>query len=219
MPDATRTRIADLRHRLSWLHESLREPVIARSWPEEIARAHDQHSRAFLARALQTRFHFHANRAFARDGMLWRVFVDEWKRVRPEVVDRARQHDGSALRLRRRDGVVDHRQHQFGPALIAWRIYRVHDHGYALCRAHHVGRVHRVAVNPFDAVALRCPRATPQPVHAPAPIAQLPRNFPADAARRPKYQNRFALRHVTPPRLSMTPFSALRGHIKIGEPR
>jgi len=74
-------------------------------------------------------------------------------------------------------------------------------------------------VNPFDAVALRCPRATPQPAHAPARFAQLPRDFPANAARRPKYQNRFAWRHVTLPKLSVKPFSALCTHIKIGELR
>jgi hypothetical protein len=47
----------------------------------------------------------------------------------------------------------------------------------------------------------------------------LPRDFPADAARRPEYQNRFALRHVTPRKLSMESFSPLREHIKIGELR
>jgi hypothetical protein len=71
----------------------------------------------------------------------------------------------------------------------------MHDHRAALRGLAHGLRVHRVAGQPGDAIALARRRAAPERAHFPTCIAQLAGHLAADAARRAQNQNRVVACH------------------------
>jgi hypothetical protein len=91
--DTRRGWIADRRHRLAGLDQSLREPVVAGLGAEEVAGAHHQYRKAAV---LQPALHLHSDRAFAGDGALRRILVNMRQLVRAIVVDGPRQQDARA---------------------------------------------------------------------------------------------------------------------------
>ena len=82
---------------------------------------------------------------------------------------------------RGRDGIGKHRQGKPAPVAIPRRIGAVHDDRGAARRSQHIGGVHGVAQNPFDA-GLRALRAACQRADVKAPRGQRARRGAADAA-------------------------------------
>jgi hypothetical protein len=97
-----------------------------------------------------------------------------------------------------RDTVIDHRQHQPAPIAIAGRIDRMDDQLDADGGRHHIVPHHRIAAQPFQAVASasRHLRRAMQGLHPPAARHQQARHLAADAAGGAQYQSRFHLFHA-----------------------
>ena len=136
-------RAARLDHRLA-------EPGVAGVRPEEVAGPDDQHRRALGRGRLQPPLHLDPDPALAGGRPLRRGLVDQRQGLEAEIVDRARQQHPRAFRPGRGDGVVEHRQDQLVPVLVAGRIGGVDDQGGTPRRAGHLGRDHGVARDPFD---------------------------------------------------------------------
>jgi hypothetical protein len=192
MADIARARIADDLDRRPGCGDAGHEPVVAGMWSEEVAGANDQHRRAGCRRLAQPILHGDPDFSFAGRWLLRRTFIDQRKRVGPEIIDGAGEHDTRANRLRRGDRAFQHRQSQALPIAITRRVGAMEDDRRALGRRKDVAGVHRVALDPFNALPARLRRRhgriAVQSSHPPAASDQHTRDRAANATRSPNHQ-------------------------------
>ena len=91
MPHADRPRVANDAGKLPRLDQPLRKPVISGAWTKKIARPNNQRPATTLHVILQRLLHLHPNSAFTGHRLLRGRFINQRKRIRSIVIDRAGQ--------------------------------------------------------------------------------------------------------------------------------